>query len=196
VINDLDRGYHEVVLRVWDDGNKNGIIGDPGDNYNETWAFVKVEAKVPPVITCPPPAVIYCDWAIPTNVSTNFAPANPANFEKTGFPSAYGVCGDLPVTYRDQRMQWTDCNTGWLLRTFRITQKVNGVDVTRECTQRIDVLDSPLDQEWEMRFPSDWDQTASAPCTGPDSTAIRTNRPGWVAGPCDVIGVSTKDVAV
>jgi hypothetical protein len=192
VINDLDRGYHEVVLRVWDDGNKNGIIGDPGDNYNETWAFVKVEAKVPPVITCPPPAVIYCDWAIPTNVSTNFAPANPANFEKTGFPSAYGVCGDLPVTYRDQRMQWTDCNTGWLLRTFRITQKVNGVDVTRECTQRIDVLDSPLDQEWEMRFPSDWDQTASAPCTGPDSTAIRTNRPGWVAGPCDVIGVSTK----
>jgi hypothetical protein len=191
-VNELDRGYHEVILRVWDDGNRNGIIGDAGDNWSEIWSYVKVESKSPPVITCPPDATIYCDWAIPTNVSSTFAPANPDDFEKMGFPSAYAVCGDIPVTYRDQRMQWTDCNTGWLQRTFRITQKVNGVDVTRECTQRIDVLNSPLAQPWEMVFPADWAVTKDAPCTGPDSTMIRNNRPGWIAGPCDVIGVSTK----
>jgi len=35
-------------LLVWDDANMNGIVGDATgeDNYNESWAYVKVEDKL------------------------------------------------------------------------------------------------------------------------------------------------------
>ena len=45
---------HDVELRVWDDGNMNGIYGDNfiidgmKDNYNTTWVTVRVENKLPP----------------------------------------------------------------------------------------------------------------------------------------------------
>jgi len=57
-----------VILRVWDDGNCDGIAGGPEvdgvpDNYNETWAYVQVENKLPPVIVCPPDATVRRMWS-------------------------------------------------------------------------------------------------------------------------------------
>src|SRR5690606_14307219 len=61
-----DYGLHDVELRVWDDGNMNGIIGDNEiiyngvtemkDNYNTTWVTIRVENKLPPALVCPPDA--------------------------------------------------------------------------------------------------------------------------------------------
>ncbi|MBK9254103.1 MAG: hypothetical protein IPM42_01305 [Saprospiraceae bacterium] len=182
-INELDRGFHEVILRVWDDGNMNGIIGDAGDNWNESWAFVKVEAKVPPVITCPEDAFIHCDWAIETRtVSTSVA---GIDFTKTGLPSAYGVCSNPTITFQDQ-LQLNQCGIGIINRTFTIVEG----GTTRQCVQRITVLPSLSEQEWIVTPPS-----ASVPevsCTGPTEAQINANRPTWVNGPCDVIGVSHK----
>ena len=54
-------GYVKVWLRVWDDGDMDGIFGSNGDNYNEAWAYVKVEDKLAPAIQCPPDVTLTCD---------------------------------------------------------------------------------------------------------------------------------------
>lgn len=38
-----DGGYVKVWLRVWDDADFDGVFGTAGDNYNETWTYVKVK---------------------------------------------------------------------------------------------------------------------------------------------------------
>jgi hypothetical protein len=183
VINDLDRGFVEVILRVWDDGNMNGIIGDAGDNWNETWAFVKVEQKVPPVLTCPPDATIHCDWAIQT--STTERSIDGVDFTKTGIPSAVGVCANPPIRFRDV-LQLNQCGIGTINRTFSIT--ANGV--TRQCQQRITVAPSTSTQQWVVTPPSS--AVVDVSCDGPTDAQINANRPTWVNGPCDVIGISHK----
>ncbi|MBK9149499.1 MAG: T9SS type A sorting domain-containing protein [Saprospiraceae bacterium] len=183
VIDELDRGYVEVIIRVWDDGNMNGIIGDAGDNWNETWAFVKVEQKVPPVITCPPDATIHCDWAIQT--STTDRPVTGIDFTKTGLPTAYGVCRNPEIRFRDV-LQLNQCGIGTITRTFTVVEN----NVSRQCQQRITVLPSTSQQQWVVTPPS-----ASVPevgCDGPTEAQIKANQPTWVNGPCDVIGISTK----
>jgi hypothetical protein len=63
-------GLHDVELRVWDDGNQNGIIGDNEiinglkDNYNTTWVTVRVENKLAPVLVCPTDVTITCDMQL------------------------------------------------------------------------------------------------------------------------------------
>ncbi|MBK9152337.1 MAG: T9SS type A sorting domain-containing protein [Saprospiraceae bacterium] len=183
VINDLDRGFVEVILRVWDDGNMNGIIGDAGDNWNETWAFVKVEQKVPPVLTCPPDATIHCDWAIQT--STTERSIDGVDFTKTGLPTAVGVCANPPIRFRDV-LQLNQCGIGTINRTFSIT--ANGV--TRQCQQRITVAPSTSTQQWVVTPPSS--SVPEVGCDGPTEAQIKANQPTWVNGPCDVIGISTK----
>ena len=74
MVDDLDAGYVKVIIRVWDDANMSGVYGDetapfPGmmpqkDNYNEGWAWVKVECKSIPVITCPPADTVKCYWDV------------------------------------------------------------------------------------------------------------------------------------
>jgi hypothetical protein len=183
LIDELDRGFHEVILRVWDDGNMNGIIGDAGDNWNETWAFVKVESKVPPVITCPADATIHCDWAIETRTAST--PVAGIDFTKTGLPTAYGVCSNPTITFQDQ-LQLNQCGIGIINRTFTIVEG----GTTRQCVQRITVAASTSQQQWVVTPPS-----ASVPevgCDGPTEAQIKSNQPTWVNGPCDVIGVSHK----
>ncbi|MBK9254944.1 MAG: HYR domain-containing protein [Saprospiraceae bacterium] len=183
LIDELDRGYHEVILRVWDDGNMNGIIGDAGDNWSEIWSYVKVEAKVPPVIVCPDDATIHCDWAIETRTtSTSIA---GIDFSKTGLPTAYGVCSNPNITFQDV-LQLNQCGIGIINRTFTISD----MGTTRQCVQRITVAQSTSQQEWVVTPPS-----ASIPevgCDGPTEAQIKANQPTWVSGPCDVIGVSHK----
>ena len=58
---ELDAGYVKVWLRVWDDGDMDGLYGTEGDNYNEAWAYVKVEDKLAPTIQCPPDVTLTCD---------------------------------------------------------------------------------------------------------------------------------------
>jgi hypothetical protein len=166
LIDELDRGYHEVILRVWDDGNMNGIIGDAGDNWSEIWSYVKVEAKVPPVIVCPDDATIHCDWAIETRTtSTSIA---GIDFSKTGLPTAYGVCSNPNITFQDV-LQLNQCGIGIINRTFTISD----MGTTRQCVQRITVAQSLSQQEWVVTPPS-----ASIPevgCDGPTEAQIKAN---------------------
>ena len=182
-------GYHEVILRVWDDGDMDGVFGTLGDNYNETWAWVKVEDKLPPTIVCPPDATIFCDW--PIDRSGEFGPGfqnvNLARFDKTGLPTVYATCtSDVLVEFQDQFTAipaGNNCGLGRITRTFRVTKDGRSV----LCTQQIAVNPSQSQQQWVITPPP------AAPvrgmtCVGPNQQQIRSNGPTWVAGPCDVIG--------
>ncbi len=184
----LDVGYHMVIMRVWDDGNMDGIVGNAGDNWNDTWANVKVECKVPPVITCPADATIHCDWAIEKFVSSSATKSIAGvDFQKTGIPEAYGVCTNPEIQFRDREV--TDqCGIGFIERTFVVKEK----DITRTCVQRITILPSTSAQPWVTNFPGDWDNVEQIGCDEPTAAQIKAKGPTNVGGPCDVIGVSTK----
>ena len=72
-----------MILRVWDDGDCDGTPGEIGqDNYNDTWATIRVEDKLPIQIQCPPDVTIYCDQdAEDTNL--------------TGVATGSGTCAGL-----------------------------------------------------------------------------------------------------
>jgi len=181
-------GIVQVELRVWDDGNMNGIIGDAGDNYNVTWANVRVEYKVPPQITCPPDMTIYCDWAIDQNPGTSDASAKSIegfDFTKTGLPTAVSVCGTSDIRFWD-RVQVNQCKIGTITRTFLVG--TSGV----KCVQNIKVDPSLASQPWTF-IPSSLSETpiAITSCDGPTAAQIAANAPRYTSGPCDNIGVST-----
>lgn len=207
----LDTGYHMVVLRVWDDGNRDGIVGNVGDNFNDSWVNVKVEFKAAPVITCPVDATIYCDWAIPTNpqngtpgaINNAAISVNGVEFVKTGLPSAYGVCTNPDIKFWD-RVSTDQCGIGNIQRTFQITESGQ----TRTCVQQIAVEASLLAQVWtftDTRYERTYvpstvinplfvnrglDVTQAASCEGPSETQIKDWTPRYIYAPCDLIGVS------
>ncbi len=72
-------GEYEVRIRVWDDGDGNGVFGTLGDNFNEAWTTVRVEDKLVPIVDCPDHIEVTCE------VDIN-------NIMETGEPSAQGAC--------------------------------------------------------------------------------------------------------
>ncbi|MBK9736814.1 MAG: hypothetical protein IPO92_18385 [Saprospiraceae bacterium] len=194
----LDVGYHQVILRVWDDGNKNGTIGEVGkDNWNDTWANVKVECKIPPIITCPADKTIYCDWAIQTNVqsgtpgtdNTKAIAVTGVDFTKTGLPTAYGVCVSPIITFWDKE-NFNDCDLGTIQRTFIVKDK----GFTTTCIQTITVQQSLTAIPWQFIQSSlsttPIPLTGAKACEGPTDEDIKSKGPKYTSGPCDVIGVT------
>ncbi len=164
---ELDAGYVKVWLRVWDDGDMDGIYGTAGDNYNEAWAYVKVEDKLAPAITCPPDVTLTCDM-------------DYTDLNMTGSASAYGSCGGVDVEYNDIIINLNSCNEGFVRRRWSV---VGRSDIFCDQTITMDELDAPVN----VSFSQVGDFTA-ANC--PDMIAL--GEPTWIAGPCDVMGYTME----
>jgi hypothetical protein len=194
-------GYHMVWLRVWDDGDMNGVFGTAGDNFNETWAWVKVEDKLAPVVQCPHDAAITCDWPIDqsSDFGGGFQNTDQARFDKTGFPTIYSTCpGNMLVEFQDRFTAipaGNNCGLGRIVRTFRVTKDVTAHGGSSPqsviCTQIIDIGPSTSQQQWTIT-PPPAAPVKGMPCTGPTSQQVKNGGPTWVAGPCDVIGENIK----
>ena len=124
-----DDGMIKVWMRVWDDGNMDGIFGSYEiangkceilDNYNETWIYVTVENKVPGLIICPPDITIECDWDY-TDLSI------------TGMATASTPCGISEVDYIDRGD--TECGEGVITREWFVVGQPES-----KCNQRISVI--------------------------------------------------------
>ncbi len=158
-------GIVKVWMRVWDDGDLNGIYGTAGDNYNETWIDVRVEDKLIPRITCPADIVINCD-------------EDDADLTKVGKATAHSNCLDLEVEYTDQDFV-NSCNVGYILRTWKIKNRP-----TITCTQRITKRNPyPV-----VAATIKWPDNITTNC----ATTTANDKPTWTAGTCDQIGVSLK----
>lgn len=164
-VNDV--GYVKVWLRVWDDGNRDGIFGNDGDQYNEAWAYVKVEDKLAPVITCPADITITCD-------------ADSEDLNVTGEAIAYGTCGAAPVEYNDIIINLNTCNEGFIRRRWNV---IGRLDVFCDQTITMEGLDAPI----SVSFAQVGDTEVSG-C--PDQIVL--GEPTWIAGPCDVMGYTVE----
>jgi hypothetical protein len=158
-------GIVKVWLRVWDDGDMNGVFGSAGDNYNETWAYVRVEDKLPPHIYCPADVTIDCDEDID-------------NLELTGEATAESNCLTLDTEYADLNYL-NACGSGYVLRKWSI---VGAPGIF--CVQRINVETPVAFTGSSIVWPSD--ETTN--CTNIENT----QKPSWTAGPCDLIGYSIE----
>ena len=188
-----DRGYVKVILRVWDDADMDGVFGSDGDNFNEVWAFVKVEEKLAPIISCPADIDIVCDSRIDQSIDfgTGFVNVNSANFDITGLPTVFSTCeGTVVLEFQDQFTAipaGNNCGLGRITRTFRASSSGRVVF----CTQIINISASSTQQPWIITPPPAGIVGGMA-CTGPTSQQLRANGPTWTGGPCDLIGENIK----
>jgi hypothetical protein len=136
----------KVYLRVWDDASKDGIYGNAGDNYNETWSMVKVEDKSVPKISCVADVSIDCDRDLTDFNFTSAWISTQGKVPASMLPSVEGICGQYEFEYRDAGSLNT-CNQGVITRTYRVKGHIS---VT--CSIRITVEDVDSDPrlEWPV----------------------------------------------
>ncbi|MFT6333642.1 MAG: hypothetical protein ACJATI_000370 [Halioglobus sp.] len=164
---ELDAGYHKVWLRVWDDGDMDGVFGSEGDNYNETWTYVKVEDKLAPAIVCPSDVTLTCDM-------------DYTDLNMTGSANGYASCGGIDVEYNDIIINLSACNVGFVRRRFNI---VGRSDIFCDQTITMEAIEAPVN----VSFSQVGDFTAS---NCPSDIAL--GEPTWLAGPCDVLGYTVQ----
>ena len=176
-----DLGENVVKLRVYDDANGDGFFGPnvdntgdnrvdetdfvgAPDNYNEAWATVLVEDKLPPVLVCPPDISLNC--------LTDFD-----DLEVTGEAEADLNCDREDPTYTDV-VPHGYCPDSDIIRTWRVEKRLPGYDGVegtaddlvwvRSCEQVITITDdTPVTIE---KLPLDItiDCTGGAVGTDPD----------------------------
>ncbi|HRX29451.1 MAG TPA: T9SS type A sorting domain-containing protein [Saprospiraceae bacterium] len=158
-------GIVKVWLRVWDDGDMDGVYGSDGDNFNETWAYVRVEDKLPPQITCPAEVTISCS-------------DDCNDLSLVGEATASSNCLTLETTYSD--IEYLDaCGSGYVLRRWSV---VNAPSIF--CVQRINkVSEDPFDGD-----DIDWPSDETTDCLNLPDVEV----PTWSSGPCDLIGFSLE----
>ena len=160
-INDTDKGQYvkfccedlgkdiKVWLRVWDDASGDGIFGNAGDNFNETWANVKVEDKIVPKIFCIPEVEIACDRDTSILAGYNFTEhfVDVAGKVKPELlPTVDGICHGYELEFKDEG-SLSVCNSG----TFKRIYRVKGFPSV-SCIQLINVknVDAKPTLEWPI----------------------------------------------
>ncbi|MBK8624567.1 MAG: HYR domain-containing protein [Saprospiraceae bacterium] len=187
-------GLHDVELRVWDDGNMNGIYGDNDiinglkDNYNTTWATIRVENKLPPTLICPPNITVTCDMELNLSLDGDTS-VDSVNLAMTGYPKAYDLCSNLSITYRDQWIGTNNpvCKSGTIRRTFKVTK--GSIVVT--CSQLITV--STVTVPFTVTFPNlggttEWNDCSFSLDDAKDAANAAIKRPIVNYGQCDIVG--------
>lgn len=162
-INDIDKGQYvkfccedigdtvKVWLRVWDDADGDGIFGSEGDNYNETWAMVKVEDKIVPKIYCENDITTSCDRAnVFYNLDGNWHDVAGSEIPAEYIPWVDGVCQNYELEYKDVGA-FTICNTTPdgkpIVRTYRVKgfpQVTCTMTITVENVESDPVLEYPI----------------------------------------------------
>ena len=188
-------GLHEVELRIWDDGNMNAIIGDNDiidglrDNYNTTWATIRVENKLPLNLVCPPDVTLTCDKEI--LFADDWTDVSTVDLSMTGMPVAYDLCSNLMIEYRDQFSGNDVCNIGTIRRTFRVTKGSTVVT----CRQEIELIGTP--SVFSVVFPqnngtTEWHECVMSLEDVRNTSDVRIKRPIFNYSACEIIGESIK----
>lgn len=150
---------HKVWLRVWDDASMDGIYGNAGDNYNETWAIVKVEDNTVPIIVNEVDVTVYCDEDL-SKLNLNLevdAQGKPVKKLVDGkvdpsiLPWVDAAC-DYDLYYTDKKISLTTCNTGEYLRTYYVYGGKGGV-VEKTADQHIYINDVETEPYHDLPYP-------------------------------------------
>lgn len=161
----VDYAQIKVWLRVWDDGDGDGIFGTSGDNFSEVWAFVRLEDKSRPTIICPPDKVIDCD-------------EDASNLSIVGEATAVSSCGPVGVFFTDIDRDLTSCNEGVITRRWFVE---GYPDIF--CDQQITLSGQLVGGPIVVEFPQDTVITCAD---------FLDQRPTWIAGSCDQMAYSVE----
>jgi hypothetical protein len=191
-----------IELRVWDDGNRDGIIGNEGDNFNTCWQVITPEDKLNPFCYAPENVSLTCD-ALPLTFPGNITEAYANDFAATSsmmsllFGGATGTdnCAVDTIVERTPNLQVNECGWGTITRRFEAWQlrpagDANGngvIDInevfrsTNSCSQIITITE--VHNFW-IAFPED----ADADCADPTIPEIETSAVG-----CDVLAINISE---
>ncbi len=133
----IDYSQYKVWLRVWDDGDMDGYYGSEGDHYNEAWAWVRLENKVPPSLLCPADITVDCEVDI-------------HDLSIVGSGAGYNACGSEGVDYTDEYQDGGACGYGTIHRKWYITENPSAY-----CVQVIERLGPDYDTDITITFPED-----------------------------------------
>ncbi|MCB0637000.1 MAG: T9SS type A sorting domain-containing protein, partial [Lewinella sp.] len=194
-----------IYLRVWDDANGDGIIGNAGDLSNVCWQEVLIEDKLRPYCDAPHDVTIDCT-DLPYYFPNEFADvlsavpqgeptADFADMLDQLFGTAMGTdnCGPvsiLPISVNVANL--SDCGYGTIVRRFQAWQDVNGNDVVDRGAGHYEVSENNCEQlitinevhDYVFVFPAD----ATADCSEPQVPTFDYEENG-----CDVLAINVSD---
>lgn len=160
----IDYALIKVWLRVWDDGDMDGVYGTSGDNFNETWANVRLEDKLTPSIQCPSDVTIGCE-------------EDYLDLDLTGKANAIASCDPIDVEYNDIEKEIDGCGAGYIKRQWVVK---NNPSIF--CVQIITIEGYDTDAI-VVDFPENLTIDCADDVDGSDI-------PTWTAGICDQMAYS------
>jgi hypothetical protein len=191
-----------VQMRVWDDGNCNGIYGDEIDIYTDTnnsgvlgdvvrgvadklvkrvkdnsnvcMVSVKVEDKANPIIKCPADLTIDCQ----ASRDTAF----------TGVATASDNCSGVVVTFTNAGTV-NQCGAGSLTRVWKATDKKGNMAT---CTQNITVVDRTPFRATDINWSTVTNKVLDA-CAVNNLSPDVLGRPTWTNDECSMVASSYTD---
>jgi hypothetical protein len=183
-----------IELRVWDDGNMDGILGGPNnamgsDNSNFCWMEIQVENQQPAICLPPPPTTRTCVEVanlLPQDLAAAYAedPNGTTDLlsDLFGAPTAVTNCNNAlieelnPIDGRD------DCGFGPIIRRFRTRNPDAENTSPSVCSQNINITEV---HEYKIGFPAD---VSSTDCELEMSDDLITIEDG-----CDLLSVYVDD---
>jgi Cohesin domain/Secretion system C-terminal sorting domain/HYR domain/Dockerin type I domain len=187
-IDNLDRGYIQVILTVWDDANQDGKFGPPfldqnyTDNSNTCMVLIKVEDKVPPAIVGPPNKVINC------GADTSLLASEIPVFSKTPLTTPYYTDNCAATITWSTTGKLDNCGQGSFTRTFIVTDSGGR---TATWVQTITVRNNTPFTGSTIVWPGS--PITIKGCTDADTDPAKTGtvRPG--AGACSQVAFTYED---
>lgn len=209
VINTLDRGHIQVILKVWDDANGSGVFGDEvvvsptgftpvarkSDNFNTCMVILKVEDKVPPIITCPSNVVIACG----ADTSANIHGKPVLSTTALSTPYFLDNCSGSTMSWRNSGTI-DNCGQGVITRTFTVYAAgytpQNASLTSASCTQTITIRNSTPYTGPRICTGSVWcglENRTITGCLGADTDPSKTGVPQLGETACSQVAYTYED---
>ena len=163
---DITNSPVQIVLRAWDDANKDGIYGNEGDNYSECMSNIKVDYKLLPEFVCPNDITINCTQ-------------DHKDLDITGKPALYTACSAPKVQFADLDETLNSCGIGGLVRRWSVENKP-GVG----CDQKITITAVRPVTEDSIIWPAD----TTVNCL----SVLANQNPFIKGGACDQVAYQVK----
>ncbi len=125
-----------LELGVWDDANRNGTLGDAGDNFKRCYSKFLIEDRIIPYCTAPEDVSTSCSEV--AQIGIDWSDTNQLN-QLFGTPVGTDNC-QATATQTDIVINTSDCGWGTVVRTFTATDDF-GLTSNNSCSQTITIYD-------------------------------------------------------
>jgi hypothetical protein len=188
-VDEADRGYHKVWLRVWDnadmsvDSDGNPTYGTAGDHYNDTWGFVKVEVAEPPILEVID-ASIPCNWPYEQKFREGYFSDVRGDWVAQ-YITYNGICDVRLEVELDDSGIYAECPRGYFELIYTATNRDSkGLKTVKRQRVEIDDLEGRMACE-DIEWPDSYQELTCLESTGVPELV-------WHADACELVGWTVK----